>query len=210
MTNKEVKDEQLDLLTRFIESDEDTKFSKQDVFEILEAYKYKQLTSGEQSRKRKPRNIMMMTHNLGQKIFSWSFFSEFSLTYVFYAGAFVVVTRFFYSGLFANKAMVFIAALVFTLIDQLLRQYLFVLEFIMFSIHRMGIITLLLFSTVLYLLSRFFGANTRQITYGTAMLISLIAVLSVSLVHHIKQRALFKKMMDEAELDEEEGSDEDV
>lgn len=203
----EKEQEYEDLFEDFINSDEDSTFSKNEVKKIIEAHIFKEvLGSYKQRPKRsKSKNLLVTSKEIGLRIFNTHALVSFFISYLFYIGFLLLTNEFLYPNLFVYKTTAFIIAFGFTVIDKLVKPFIFVVELISFTIHKIGLITLVIFSVILYFASSYLGEN---VSFEKSFIVSLIALVCMAVIDFLKRDSLFKtKYIDD--LDMKDGSDQD-
>lgn len=214
MRNKSEMKELLDkeqeyqsIFDAFLNSEEDKTFSKKEVKKIIEAHIYKQILADydNSKQKKKNKNLLVTTKEVSLRIFNLKAILSFILSYIFYVGILIVVNEFIYSGIFVNRSSLFIIALGFTIVDKLVKPFLFIADLISFTFHKIGLVTLFIYTLITYFVSYYLA---ERLSFEKAIVISIFVLIGISIVDYIKRDAFFKtKYIDD--IDMEEGSIDD-
>lgn len=193
-----------EVYNEFINSDEDTKYSKTDVKQIIEAHKYKEFMENYKQRTKK-RNLVLRTHGLVKPGIHRGMVFQVMLTYLFYVGTLILITTYIYPGLMEQKATVFLMALAFTFLDQVVKPLIFFFDLISFTIHKIGLLSLGLFTLVFYILSNILEHD--KIAFEQAIVVAVMVMFVTFVVDLLNRQPLFKQ--NTQELVDEIGSEED-
>ncbi|MDF2700789.1 MAG: hypothetical protein K0Q49_2352 [Haloplasmataceae bacterium] len=198
-----------ELFNEFINSSEDKLFSKQEVKKIIEAHMYKNVLShfDDSEIASKPRNILVTTKEISMKIFNIKNLVSFLLSYIFYLGFLAIIMNFIYKDLIGYKYTIFIIAFVFALIDKLVKPLLFIADLITFTIHKIGLITLFIYTAIFFILSNTIN-NSTTVSIEKSFIIVIIVLFLTFLIDLMKKDSSIKtKYLDTDE--DETGSDVD-
>jgi uncharacterized membrane protein YvlD (DUF360 family) len=212
MSNNQVEQNYSEVYNEFVKSDENTQYTKTDVIKIIEAHKYKEIMENYekvQAQPKKRRNILISTRQLGRKLFDGRFILNFILSYLFYVGGLVLSTRYIYPHIFETKSVVFIIALVFTLIDKLIKPILFFFDLVSFTFHRIGLLTVSLFSIVFYILANILNGQGARVTLGESVIAAVVVLFITFIIDTLDNQSNLKtNMVDDEMLDQEDERDE--
>jgi uncharacterized membrane protein YvlD (DUF360 family) len=212
MSNNQVEQNYSEVYNEFVKSDENTQYTKTDVIKIIEAHKYKEIMENYekvQAQPKKRRNILISTRQLGRKLFDGRFILNLILSYLFYVGGLVLSTRYIYPHIFETKSVVFIIALVFTLIDKLIKPILFFFDLVSFTFHRIGLLTVSLFSIVFYILANILNGQGARVTLGESVIAAVVVLFITFIIDTLDNQSNLKtNMVDDEMLDQEDERDE--
>jgi uncharacterized membrane protein YvlD (DUF360 family) len=212
MSNNQVEHNYSEVYNDFMKSDENTQFSKTDVLKIIEAHKYKEIMENYekiQAQPKKKRNILISTRQLGRKLIDGRFIFNLILSYLFYVGGLVLITSYVFPHLIEVKSVVFIIALVFTLIDKLVKPILFFFDLVSFTFHRIGLLTVSLFTVVFYILANVLNGQGARVTLGESVIAAVIVLFITFIIDTLDNKSNLKThMVDDETLDQEDENDE--
>ncbi len=190
-----------DVFEEFINSDEETQFSKNEVEKIIEAHIFKEVLGSykqNSEEKKKHKNLLVTSKEIGLKLFNIHAIIGFLITYLFFIGFLLIINEIVYPNIFHNKPSVFIIAFGFTVIDKLVRPFVFISDLISMTIHKVGLLTLLIYTVIFYFSSYFLG---EMISIEKSLLIVSLVLICMAIIDFLKKDSLFKtKYLDEDEL----------
>lgn len=196
-----------DLFEDFVSSDDERKFDKQEVEKIVEAHLFKEFIAryrSTKSEKQTRKNILVTSKEIGAKFLDPRFILNFALSYLFYVGFLVLITAFIYPNLLSNKMTVFIIAFVFTLFDKLIKPFIFFADLISFTFHKIGLITLSIYSLIFFIVSITLG---EAVPFEKSIIVAVLVLLMTLTIEFIKKDSMVKtKLLDHLE---ETGSEHD-
>lgn len=206
---KEANDKEKEYQTifdTFLNSDDDKTFSKREVKKIIEAYVFKGVLATYDDKslpKKKHKNLLVTTKEIGFQLLNIKSILSFLLSYVFYLGLLILVNEFIYSDIFTKKLSLFIIALGLNVVDKLIKPLLFIVDLVSFTFHKIGIITLVIYTLIVYLVAHYL---TEKVPFEKAIVISILLLVGMSIIDYIKRDAFFKtKYIDDIDIDD--GSD---
>ncbi len=180
-----------DLFEKFLNSAEEKTFSKSEVEKIIEAHIFKEVLGNYQQsdRKTKKKNLLVTSKEISAKLFNFNYLFNFLITYLFYIGFLLLINEFLYPNLFINKPTVFIIGVGFTLIDKLVKPFIFIADLVSFTFHKVGLITLTIYTLIFYFVSSYLG---EQITFGQSIIIAVLVLVGIALIEYLKRDSLFR------------------
>jgi hypothetical protein len=202
----EKEKEYADIFEAFLNSEDEKKFSKNEVEQIIEAHFFKEVIDNYHydEKAKKDKNLLISTKEFGARIFNFKTILSFLLTYIFYTGLLILINAFIYPNLLHDRNTLIIA-IALSLADKLIKPFLFIADLITFTIHKIGLVTLAIFTVLIYFTAYFLG---DIISLERALIISIIVLAGITIVDFLKRDSFFKtKYIDEFDL--EVGSEED-
>lgn len=205
MSNEELEKKYNEVVNSFVKSAEDSTFSKKDVIEIMKAYKHKEIMESYNQSRSKKRNMVILKEKVGSRLKNPYFYIQILLTYIFNLGALVLVNQYVYPDLLQFRASLFIIALVFTLIDQVLKSLLFFLDLITLTFHRIGLVSMAVYSLTFFLLSNIIENTITEIPYAKSIVVVMIVLTTNVLIDHINHHSgLYAHLIGDDELLDED------
>jgi uncharacterized membrane protein YvlD (DUF360 family) len=131
------------------------------------------------------------------------------MVYLFNVGALILITKYIYPNTIEYKSPVFILAIIFTFVDKIFRPLLFFMDLITFTFHRIGLLTLMIFTLIVYFVGNLLTGEMNFITFERSIVVALIVLFIGSMIEGIHNRSLSKTKLVDDDLLEEEGSEED-
>lgn len=205
MEKEEKERNYFEVMNAFLKSSDDSTYSKEEVIEIIEAFQYKDAINELKSKKKLHKTVVVSDTSMRR--LSPSLIRDLFLKYIFFSGVLILVNQFIYPNIFNQTFTPFVVAGVFVLFSQLLRSVSMVLEFITFPFHRTGVVSLLLYSGIFYLIIHLIERNITTLKFGEAIITVMLVLFVNGLFQHIQNRLLMRQ----CEMDDDfiEGSEED-
>lgn len=200
----EKEKEYKDIFESFINSKDEQTFSKKEVKKIVEAHIFREFINYKRQTKKvkKNKNLLVTTKEVGLRIINIKSILSFLLSYIFYIGFLIIINEVVFSNIFYNRWTIFIIALGFTLLDKLLKPFLFIADLVSFTFHKIGLVTLTIFTLLIYFTSYFLG---EKIAFEKAVVISIITLLGMAFIEFLKRDSLFKtKYIDDVDIQDGE------
>jgi hypothetical protein len=129
--------------------------------------------------------------------------THFLLQYLFYTGLLIIASLLIFGPIFDQKIGIFIVAFIWALINVGLASKIFNLEIVFLSIHRTGILHIVIFSYVLFVIAEVLNLN-KSLGFVESVHISVFTLMIGAVVNIINFLSwVFKRQVNE----DQQGSD---
>lgn len=196
-----------DIFESFINSKEEQTFSKNEVKKIIEAHIFHEYVNYNKNIKttKKNKSLLVTTKEVSSRLFNIKTFLSLLLTYIFYVGFLIIINEIVFTNVFYHKWTIFIIGVGLTVFDKLLRPLLFFADLISFTFHKIGLVTLGIYSLLIYFTNYFLG---EKVSFEKVVVISILVLLGMAFIELLKRDSLYKtKYIDD--LDFQDGDEED-
>lgn len=202
----EKEQEYKDIFEAFINSKDEQTFSKTEVKKIIEAHIFREFSyQGQTKASKKNKNLFVTTKEVGARIFNLKAILSMILTYIFYIGFLILINEFVFPGVFYYKGTIFIIAIGLAVVDKLIRPLLFFADLITFTFHKIGFVSLLIFTMIIYFVAYLLG---EKIALEKTVVIAILVLFGMAFIEFLKRDSLLKtKYIDDLDLDDGEDDD---
>ena len=182
----EKEEEYTNIFESFLNSGDEKTFSKKEVKKIIEAHIFKELLYGrfEEKKQSKGKNLLISAKRTGLGLLNLRTLLGFFTTYVFYVGFLIVIGKFLYPSIFIKRINPFLLGIAFMFVDRFLKQFLFIADLISFTLHKIGLVTLGLYSVMIYLGTYYLE---EFVPFADAVIIALIVLMGMTGIDYLKK-----------------------
>lgn len=195
-----------EVMNAFLKSADDSTYSKEDVIEIVKAFQYKEALKELTDQKTIHKSVVLANSNRS-RFLDPIFFRDLLLKFIFFCGVLILIDRWLYPDLFTLSMTPFVLAGVLALMTQLCRTLFMLVDFLTFSFHRVGLVSLLIYSGSVYVISNLIERDLLKVTFGQTMITVMIVLFVNGVIHHLLHRSMSK--LDEIDDNFIEGSEDD-
>lgn len=203
----EKEQEYKDIFEAFINSKDEQTFSKTEVKKIIEAHLFREYSyQGKTKANKKNKNLFVTTRKVGARIFNIKAILSMIITYIFYIGFLILINEFVFPGVFYYKWTIFIISIGLTIVDKLIKPLLFIADLITFTFHKIGFVTLFIFTILIYFISYFLG---EKVALEKTVVIAILLLFGMAFIEFLKRDSILKtKYIDDLDFDDGEDDDE--